>query len=247
MPMGRKHKSRRHKSIFPDPLLISDDFVAMGINLAPETLLDAYHHGIFPWFAQGDPVLWWSPESRFVIFPARIHISRRLRRSIRRSSLRLSLDEDFQAVIRSCGGIERDGQDGTWITPEMEDSYIRLHELGYAHSVEAWMDGTLTGGLYGLSLGGCFYGESMFHKSDDASKIAFSALAGMLIDADYGLIDCQQPTRHLSSFGAISISKNTFYTVLQKQLAKKTHRGSWRDIFPDFPHSRLWTQIHRQD
>ena len=229
--------------IFPDPRQAHGDCIAMGGDLSPETLLTAYRMGIFPWYSEYEPILWWSLDPRFVIYPSQIHIGKRLCRVIRRSGFRLSLDEDFHGVMLACRNMYRPDQEGTWISQDMIEAYLRLHELGYAHSVEAWIDGELVGGLYGVSLGGCFFGESMFHLVNDASKVAFAALAGLLTDAGFGLIDCQQHTGHLSSFGAVDISRMKFCDILQSELAKESFIGSWEIIFPDFPNSWLWMRI----
>ena len=228
---------------FPDPRMVDGDIIATGGNLSPGMLLSAYRRGIFPWFSSEDPIMWWSLNPRFVIFPSRIHISRSLKKVIRKGSFRLTLDEDFEGVMMGCRDSWRPEQDGTWITPDMLEGYVELHKLGYAHSVEAWKDGKLAGGLYGVSLGGCFYGESMFTRVSNASKVAFAALGGILIDAGFGLIDCQQHTRHLSSFGAIDMPRSRFLDSLDSELAKKTLRGRWNLRFPDFPRSELWNGI----
>ena len=228
---------------FPNPSLIEGDVIAVGGNLGPQMLLSAYKQGIFPWFSDGDPILWWSLDPRFVIVPSRLHVSKSLRKRIRRNPFRLTLDTAFEEVLRGCREAERPGQDGTWITDSMTEAYARLHREGFAHSVEAWLDGELAGGLYGVSLGGCFYGESMFAGQPDASKVAFAALGGILIDAGFGLIDCQQHTRHLASFGAFDMRRERFLEMLAKELEKPTLRGDWRDTFPEFPASRLWNGL----
>jgi len=146
-------------------------------------------------------------------------------------------------VIESCGRAERPGQEGTWITDGMKEAYQELHEMGLAHSAEAWQDGELAGGLYGVALGGCFYGESMFARVTDASKTAFAALVGVLIDAGFGLVDCQQHTAHLRSFGAVDVPRRRFLELLEAELAKPTLRGNWQWRFPDFPRSILWTEL----
>lgn len=228
---------------FPCPRDVEGDCVMAGGNLEPDTLLTAYRKGIFPWFTEEYPILWWSLDPRFVLFPAHIHVSRSLRRRIRKKNFALTLDRAFRQVVECCSRIDRPNQDGTWITKNMIDAYCRLQELGYAHSVEAWRDGNLVGGLYGVSLGGCFYGESMFSVEKDVSKIALTALVGILDDAGFGLLDCQQNTQHLASFGAISIAREDFLDRLQRELAKETRLGSWAEIFPDFPDSTLWETL----
>lgn len=178
-----------------------------------------------------------------MIFPERIHISTSLKKRIRKKPFELTLDGAFEEVISGCRNAGRPEQEGTWITDEMMEAYIRLHRKGYAHSVEAWQDGELAGGLYGVSLGGCFYGESMFTRCSDASKVAFSALAGLLIDSGFGLIDCQQHTRHLASFGAVDMPRGKFLNTLSRELEKPTIKGNWGDCFPEFPESVLWNSL----
>ena len=225
---------------FPDPVEIDGDVVAIGGNLSPGMLLSAYRQGIFPWFSDDDPILWWSLNPRFVIFPGRIHISTSLKKRIRRNQFDLTVDKAFDQVIYECRDSPRSGQEGTWITDDMVEAYLHLHSLGYAHSAEAWIDGELAGGLYGVSLGGCYYGESMFTNRTDASKIAFAALAGVLVDAGFGLIDCQQHTRHLAAFGAVDMPRRNFLAALAGELEKPTIKGDWGRYFPDFPQSALW-------
>ena len=217
---------------FPDPRTIRGDLIAMGGSLSPGILLEAYRKGIFPWFSDGEPILWWSLDPRFVIFPSKIHISRSLRRSIRRGVFRLTVDRAFARIIQSCREVYRANQDGTWITRDMVDAYCAFHELGYAHSVETWSGGELVGGLYGVSLGGYFCGESMFSLEQDASKIAFAALAGILADADFGLIDCQQSSRHLSAFGAVDIPRENFLGLTPEGI---TERSAHWLLDRDFP------------
>ena len=231
---------------FPDPSEVNGDLIAVGGNLSTETLLSAYSRGIFPWYSDDDPILWWSLNPRFVIFPERVHISSSLKKKIRKNPFELTLDEAFDMVISGCRDVSRPEQEGTWITDEMRDAYIQLHRLGYAHSVEAWTDGDLAGGLYGVSLGGCYYGESMFTRRSDASKVAFSALTGVLIDSGFGLIDCQQHTRHLASFGAVDMIRGKFLNTLSEVLRKPTIRGNWGGVFPDFPDSNLWRSLGGQ-
>ncbi|MCK5734901.1 MAG: leucyl/phenylalanyl-tRNA--protein transferase [Spirochaetaceae bacterium] len=231
---------------FPNPLDIKGDLIAVGGNLSVETLLRAYSRGIFPWYSDGDPILWWSLNPRFVIFPERFHLSSSLRKRIKKNPFKLTLDRAFDQVIAGCRNIDRPDQEGTWITDEMMEAYIQLHLQGYAHSVEAWIDGELAGGLYGVSLGGCYYGESMFTRQSDASKIAFSALGGVLIDSGFGLIDCQQHTRHLAAFGAVDMPRRNFLNTLSEEVNKPTIKGNWGEYFPDFPNSSLWGSLNGQ-
>jgi leucyl/phenylalanyl-tRNA--protein transferase len=229
---------------FPNPALADGDVVAVGGNLSPGMLLSAYRQGIFPWFSDdNEPIVWWSLDPRFVIFPARLHVPQSLRKRIRKNPFHLSLDTCFDQVIRGCSQAVRPDQDGTWITEGMIDAYSGLHLLGYAHSVEAWLDGKLAGGLYGVSLGRCFFGESMFSLEIDASKVAFTALVGVLSDAGFGLIDCQQHTRYLSSFGALDMPRPKFLERLSIELQKPVIRGNWGSLIPEFPNSVLWNEL----
>jgi len=188
-----------------------------GADLSPGRLLDAYSQGIFPWFSEGDPILWWSPHPRMVLFPDELRITRSLRKRAAGDRFETRVDTAFEQVMRECAA-PRDGQGGTWILPEMIASYTRLHELGYAHSVESWRDGTLVGGLYGLHLGGVFFGESMFSRETDASKVALVKLVERVKAAGVVLIDCQQNTRHLASLGAREIPRREFVRHLAESI-----------------------------
>jgi len=229
--------------MLPDPSTIDGEIVAIGGDLSPETLLSAYSRGIFPWFTDEEPILWWSLDPRFILYPRQIHLSKKLRRRIGKSPYKLTLDRAFSLVIGNCREVKRPNQRGTWITADMVKAYTRLNELGYAHSVEVWDGDELAGGLYGVALGGCFYGESMFSLRPDASKMAFAALVGTLIDADIGLIDCQQRSRLFSLFGAIDVSRKKFLRILAMELKKSTYRGDWKNFFPKFPESALWNSL----
>ena len=198
-----------------------------GGDLTPQRLLKAYGHGIFPWYAKGEPILWWSPDPRMVLVPSEFKLSRSLQRTLRAGRYQVRLDTDFPAVIRSCAKARRKSQSGTWITTEMETAYIALHELGYAHSVETWVDDVLVGGLYGLAIGKMFYGESMFSHASDASKIALAHLAFYLDAQGFGLIDCQMNTPHLASLGAREIPRVDFLARLRELTANATH-GRWQ-------------------
>lgn len=182
-----------------------------GANLKPERLLQAYQQGIFPWYSDGEPILWWSPNPRCVIWPDRLKISRSLRKTIRKQIFTVSHNRAFDKVIRQCSK-PRPGSDGTWITSDMTDSYCELARRGAAESIEVWMDDALVGGLYGVVVGRIFVGESMFSKQPDASKVALVALAG---DERFSLIDCQLPTEHLMSLGAINISRADYLSALK--------------------------------
>lgn len=190
--------------------------LAAGGSLTPARLLDAYRRGIFPWFSRNDPVLWWSPDPRMVLFPAEFKVSRTLRKTLRNKIFELRTDTAFEEVMRACAGVPRPGQNGTWIHEEMIAAYTGLHRMGYAHSVESWQDGELVGGLYGIAIGRMFYGESMFSRRTDASKAALAHLAGQLRRWDFGMIDCQMNTPHLASLGAREIPRKEFIGRLQE-------------------------------
>lgn len=207
-----------------------------GGDLSHERLLDAYRQGIFPWFSDGQPILWWSPDPRMVLFPAEFKISRSLRKTLRAGNYEVRLDSDFTAVIDACAHTWRPGQPGTWITPEMRQAYLQLHHLGWAHSVETWMDGELAGGLYGLAIGRMFYGESMFSRHTDASKIAAAHLARFLEEHDFGMIDCQMYTAHLASLGAREIPRDDFIRHME-QLIPAAIPAAW----PETGASRPWS------
>jgi leucyl/phenylalanyl-tRNA--protein transferase len=215
--------------IFPDPELAeSDGLLAVGGDLSPDRLLRAYAEGIFPWYSEETPILWWSPEPRMVLLPAELHVPRSLRRAMRSGAFEVRTDTAFGEVIRRCAGKERPGQDGTWITAEMIEAYTRLHDLGFAHSFEAWEGGELAGGLYGVSLGAAFFGESMFADRPDASKVAFAASIEWLLERGFELVDCQVDTEHLRRFGAREIPRAEFLARLGNALATATRRGKWR-------------------
>lgn len=190
--------------------------LAAGGDLAPQRLLEAYRRGIFPWYSEGQPILWWSPDPRAVLFPEHLHVSRSLRRSLNRRPFEITADQDFAAVIRACRDIPRPQGPGTWILPEMVRAYERLHALGRAHSIECRQDGRLVGGLYGVAIGRVFFGESMFSRVPDASKHALVHLARC---GRYRLIDCQQPAPHLSALGAESIPRARFLALLERWCA----------------------------
>jgi leucyl/phenylalanyl-tRNA--protein transferase len=215
--------------IFPRPELAEDDgLLAVGGDLSPERLLLAYSLGIFPWFAEGDPILWWSPAPRLIIEPGRLHVPSRLRRTLRQGVFQITMDTAFARVIAACASIPRAGDRSTWITPAMITAYCRLHELGFAHSVECWQDEKLAGGLYGLALGGVFFGESMFSRISDSSKVALTWLVKQLHKWDFAFIDCQVANMHLRRLGAVEISRQEFEKRLAAGLKKETKRGKWR-------------------
>lgn len=206
---------------------VKSGLLAVGGDLSPERLLAAYREGIFPWYSEGEPILWWSPDPRFVLLPAELRVSRSMRQFLKKGLVRITFDHAFRGVIAACQK-PRPGQDGTWITGEMQEAYSTLHDLGYAHSVEAWCEGSLAGGLYGLSLGRAFFGESMFSTTANASKTALITLVTRLRELDFDLIDCQVETPHLASLGARPISRREFCTRLQETL-----RGNWGELLSE--------------
>lgn len=215
---------------FPSAHLASPQgLLAVGGDLRADRLLAAYRQGIFPWYNEGQPILWWSPDPRTVLFPDRLVISRSLKKTLRKRPFTITLDNDFAGVMRGCAGPRRQTPDsGTWITPEMLRAYGELHRLGYAHSVEAWRDGELVGGLYGVCLGGVFFGESMFSRVTDASKVAFVHIVRQLQAWGCSLIDCQLTTGHLLRFGAEEISRRRFLALLADALSLPDRLGSWQ-------------------
>ena len=215
--------------VFPPPELATNDgLIAVGGDVSPERLILAYAQGIFPWPVRGMPLLWFSPDPRFVLSPDAIHVSRSLRKRIRQRTYDVRVDTAFGEVIGACAVSPRPGQDGTWITSQLERGYIELHRRGYAHSVEAWEDGELVGGLYGVSLGSAFFGESMFSRAPDASKVAFVSLVGNTVEWGFDLFDCQVHTEHLSRFGAADIPREEFLRKLRDALSADTRKGPWR-------------------
>jgi leucyl/phenylalanyl-tRNA---protein transferase len=201
--------------------------LAAGADLSPRRLLDAYVHGIFPWFGEDDPVLWWSPDPRMVLFVDELNVSRSLRRVIRAGRFDVRFDTAFRDVMVACGEPRRD-QDGTWITPAMLDAYMQLWDMGFAHSVESWIDGELVGGLYGVAIGRMFYGESMFSRRSDASKVALAVAVRHLARWGFPLIDCQMPTPHLASLGAREIPRADFLARVQTLVRQLPIPSPWR-------------------
>jgi leucyl/phenylalanyl-tRNA--protein transferase len=219
--------------VFPPPEQAVEGLLAVGGDLTPERLLLAYRSGIFPWYDEGLPILWHSPDPRCVLPVDRVHIGRTLRRTIAKQTYEVRFDAAFDRVIRACKATPRAGQDGTWITDEMEQAYVRLNALGYAHSVESWHDGELAGGLYGVSLGRMFFGESMFALQPDASKVALVALAERIARWGFPVIDAQVATPHTLAMGAEEWPRARFLDLLRTALAHPTRRGSWSE--PDPP------------
>lgn len=211
-----------------------DGLLAAGLELTPDRILDAYRQGIFPWFSDGQPVLWWSPDPRMVLVPSEIRITRSMLKVLRNRPYEVRCDSAFEAVMRACAA-PRDGQAGTWISDEMIEAYSALHERGYAHSVETWIDGRLAGGLYGMAIGRMFYGESMFSTERDASKIALVHLARYLETRAFGLIDCQMNTGHLGSMGGREIPRREFCRVMAQCIADGPMPGRWpTDLIPPY-------------
>jgi len=207
-------------------LLEPNGLLAAGGDLSPERLINAYRSGIFPWFEEDQPILWWSPNPRSVLKPGEIHTSKSLRKTIRKGVFQVTTDQAFEKVIYQCKDT-REYTQGTWITDEMADAYISLHQLGTAHSVESWIDGNLVGGLYGIAIGRLFFGESMFSTVTDASKVAFEYLAARLNRAGFELIDCQVPNDHLKSLGSTEISRTKFQDYLEQYLDQTPNFDPW--------------------
>jgi leucyl/phenylalanyl-tRNA--protein transferase len=222
--------------LFPHPSLAEPDgLLGVGGDLSAERLMLAYSNGIFPWYNHGQPILWFSPDPRYVLRPEDLKISRSLRKRIRRRDFEIRLDSAFSDVLQGCKETHRPGQRGTWITPDMEAAYNELHRLGHAHSAEAWLDGELVGGLYGVSVGGLFSGESMFARRSDASKVAFVWLIRQLQEWGFSLIDCQIRTDHLSRFGAIELPRTQYIDQLRVLIHQRVQPGRWSldaDFFP---------------
>jgi leucyl/phenylalanyl-tRNA--protein transferase len=228
--------------LFPDPCFAeSDGLLAVGGDLTPERLIEAYSRGIFPWFSDDSPILWWSPDPRLVLFPRELKISRSLRQVIRRGQFDVTVDGAFREVMTTCGELRRGSVGaggrtqagdnaqggGTWITLDMIEAYCKLHELGLAHSVECRRGGELVGGLYGVALGGAFFGESMFSTASNASKVALSALSAIALDLGFTFIDCQMTTKHLLSMGAVPVPREDFMEMLALAIKGVTYCGRW--------------------
>ena len=216
--------------VFPPPELATPEgIIAAGGDLSPRRLLNAYASGIFPWYSEGDPILWWSPDPRLVLLPGDLHISRSMHKLVKKNAFTLTFDSRFADVIYQCG-MPRKTQWGTWITKDIREAYIRLHELGYAHSVEVWEPRAkeLVGGLYGVSLGNCFFGESMFQKTANASKYGFIRFASILFKAGFSLVDCQVPSPHLKTLGCKEIPREQFLAYLKEGLRRETLVGNWK-------------------
>jgi len=214
--------------VFPSPYLASKEgLLAIGGDLSLNRLLLAYSNGIFPWYSEGEPILWWSPDPRLVLYPAELKVSRSLKKIIKQNAFEITMDRAFEEVITECARVRLENGEGTWIVADMIQAFCRLHESGLAHSVEVWQDNRLAGGLYGMSLGGCFFGESMFTRITNASKVALVALVKHLRPLGFALIDCQITTAHLTRFGAREISRSRYLDELAGALKTPTLRGNW--------------------
>ena len=218
---------------FPDVEESTEEgIVAMGGDLSAERLILAYSKGIFPWYSSDkSPILWWSPDPRFVLFPENLIVSKSMRPYFNQNKFKVTWDQNFEDVIKNCQKIDREDQPGTWITSKMLAAYIQLHKKGYAHSVEVWLENELVGGLYGISLGKVFFGESMFAKVSNASKFGFISLVNQLKQKGFLLIDCQQETKHLESLGANAIKRKDFIDILNHNNIEETYIGSWENYF----------------
>lgn len=215
--------------VFPPPEYADPSgLLAIGGDLSSERLLEAYRVGIFPWYSADQPILWWSPDPRLVLELGEFKVSRSLRKTLNKKIFKVTFDRAFEEVIRACASVQRLGQSGTWITPEMQEAYINIHGLGFAHSVESWFEGELAGGLYGVSLGKAFFGESMFHRKTDASKVALATLIEKLKSWNFHFIDSQMTTEHMTRLGAKEVPRRIFLKRLNSALRHPTKRGKWR-------------------
>lgn len=208
-------------------LTVPDGLLAVGGCLSEARLLNAYRQGIFPWYSPNEPILWWSPNPRLVLFPEKLKVSRSLKKAMNKQPFIITFDQAFEQVIRACAG-PRKNEKETWISPDICQAYNELHQSGHAHSCEAWLDGRLAGGLYGVAIGKVFFGESMFHRQTDASKIAFVELVSRLTGWGYRLIDCQVSTNHLKSFGAEELSREDFTALLDRYCLEQPDPSAWR-------------------
>lgn len=221
----------KYSSTFPDPRYAPDEgLLAYGGDLSSHRLLFAYKKGIFPWYAEGDPILWWSPNPRLLLYPDKFKMRKSFRRVLRSGKFSVTFDTCFEEVIKYCSSVSREGQEASWIVPEIIEAYIRLHQEGFGHSVEVYFDGQLVGGLYGIAFGKAFFGESMFSLVPDASKVAFKALSDVLGDRGYDFIDCQMKTDHMIGLGAEVVERELFLDALEIAIEKPTDFGKWQDF-----------------
>lgn len=217
---------------FPPPFLADETgLLAIGGDLSVPRLLKAYSAGIFPWYNEDEPILWWSPDPRLVLFPEELHVSRSLAKVMKKNIYDITVDLAFREVIEKCRSVHTETKSGTWLVDEMIEAYITLHDQGYAHSVETWKDGELVGGLYGVALGSCFFGESMFSEADNASKVAFAVFVKWLREKEFDMVDCQVTTRYLTTFGAREIKRLDFLTRLSDSVSRPGITGSWDRLF----------------
>lgn len=221
---------------FPNPLDLDDEegIVGVGGNLSPGMLFSAYYQGLFPWYDE-EPILWWSLNPRLILKPENLKVTKSMKKLFKRDMFTVTLDIDFEKVIRGCSSIDRSHEDGTWITEDIIEAYIKLHEEGFAHSVEVWnKSGELVGGLYGVSIGNFFAGESMFANESNSSKYGFIKLVRYLEKKGFDFVDCQQETPHLESLGAKAVDRKEFYLLLNQALTHNAYRGNWSELFDDF-------------
>jgi len=220
----------KYSSTFPNPRYAPDEgLLAYGGDLSSHRLLFAYKKGIFPWYSKDDPILWWSPNPRLLLYPEKFIVRKSFRRVLRSGKFSVTFDRHFSEVITHCATVYREGQEASWIVDEIIEAYTRLHEEGFAHSVEVHKDGVLVGGLYGIAFGKAFFGESMFSLVPDASKVAFKALSDVLGSKGYDFIDCQMPTEHMIRLGAEIVKRDLFLDALEKSIKKETDWGQWHD------------------
>lgn len=225
MPLFRLSKNLE----FPPAWLArADGLLCIGGDLSPDRLLLAYKEGIFPWFSREEPILWWSPDPRLVLFPKDIHVSKSLKKKIKKNIYQIKINQAFEQTITACSESRQNRQEGTWLVEEMIDAYVELNQLGFAHSIETWKDGELKGGLYGVCIGKSFFGESMFSSEADTSKLALVTLAKYLEQFNFDLIDCQVTTSHLLRMGAVEISRNHFLDIIKESVKKKADPTIWQ-------------------
>ncbi|MDW7690226.1 leucyl/phenylalanyl-tRNA--protein transferase [Flammeovirgaceae bacterium SG7u.111] len=219
--------------IYFPPAYLADESGLLGIggDLTPKRLVAAYQQGIFPWFNPNEPILWWSPNPRFVLFPKDLKISKSMKQVLRSRKFEVTFDQDFEGVIEGCRSVYRPGQNGTWISDEIVQSYKELFDLGFIHTVEVWREGKLVGGLYGGSMGKCFYGESMFAKESNASKVGFITLVRNLYEHNFELVDCQVYTKHLESLGATMMPRMEFLQIVEKNSVSIFNKRKWHEVF----------------
>jgi leucyl/phenylalanyl-tRNA--protein transferase len=227
-PLGKEYT-------FPNPQDACDEgLLAYGGDLDPNRILSAYKVGIFPWFSESDPLLWWSPNPRFVLYPEALKVSNSLKRILKKRVFEVRFDTNFKSVIKACAYTPRKSQEETWIVSQMQRAYIKLHEMGFAHSVESYLNGELVGGLYGIAIGKAFFGESMFSHKNDASKVCLKALSDVLGERGYDFIDCQIKSDHLVRMGACEIDRNLFLDSLKNALEKPSDIDSWQHFFWEY-------------